>query len=329
MRLRRAFEDGLAFPVTGRIAVFRPPDDASLPGVPRDQCDIIHDFKPSHTLWTDRGYRTLTAAEDRYAAAIVCLPRSKTEARALISKAVSTTSGVVVIDGQKTDGIDAILKQIRTRVAIDGTISKAHGKLFLISAAHPETFEDWAVPPARTAAGFWTAPGVFSAENIDLASALLVDVLPHTLSGHVADFGAGWGFLSAHLLTRPKVERVHLVEAGFMALECARRNVADPRAIFHWADVRNWAPPRALDAVIMNPPFHQGRAAEPELGVAFINAASQVLTPQGELWMVANRHLPYEAALKQTFMMVKEVGKDARFKRFHAARPVRLKRSKR
>ena len=49
--------------------------------------------------------------------------------------------------------------------------------------------------------------------------------------------------------------------------------------------------------MIMNPPFHQGRAAEPDLGAAFIAAAARILKPHGRLMMVANRQLPYEAAL--------------------------------
>ena len=42
--------------------------------------------------------------------------------------------------------------------------------------------------------------------------------------------------------------------------------------------------------------------------------------------MVANRHLPYEAELKTRFAHVEEIGGDARFKLFHAARPLRKRR---
>ncbi len=187
-------------------------------------------------------------------------------------------------------------------------------------------FADWAEGPALTDGGFWTAPGVFSADGVDLASALLADVLPEKLGVQVADLGAGWGFLSAHVLTREDVEAVHLVEAGHMALECARHNVTDTRAQFHWADATTWEPPHRMDTVVMNPPFHTTRAAEPAIGQAFVAAAARVLTANGTLWMVANRHLPYEAELKKRFADVEEIGGDARFKLFCARRPVRRKR---
>jgi len=75
--------------------------------------------------------------------------------------------------------------------------------------------------------------------------------------------------------------------------------------------------------VIMNPPFHTTRAADPALGQAFVAAAAGMLGPQGQLWMVANRHLPYEATLGSFFSRVSETGGDHRFKLFHAARPLR------
>ena len=75
----------------------------------------------------------------------------------------------------------------------------------------------------------------------------------------------------------------------------------------------------------MNPPFHAGRSAEPELGQAFISAAANMLVASGHLWMVANRHLPYETLLGERFSAVSEVAGDNRFKVLHAQRPRRAK----
>ncbi|MEC7963135.1 MAG: methyltransferase, partial [Pseudomonadota bacterium] len=40
----------------------------------------------------------------------------------------------------------------------------------------------------------------------------------------------------------------------------------------------------------------------------------------GQLWLVANRQLPYETSLAEFFLDVKEIGGDNRFKVLHAAR---------
>ena len=326
-RLQLALDGGgLELPAEGTIAVFQPPRDSDLPGLDKDRVQIIHDFKPDYDAWAGRGYDVVRTIKDRYAACIVCLPRAKAEARAVIAAACEVCDGIVVIDGQKTDGADSVLREMRDRVTVQGPISKAHGKMFWISEPAAEFFADWRQGPELTEGGFWTAPGVFSADGVDLASALLVDALPEKLGSEVADLGAGWGFLSAHALTRPDIKNLYLVEAGHMALECARRNVTDDRASFAWEDATSWEPPHRMDSVIMNPPFHIGRAAEPQIGQAFVATAARILSPQGKLWMVANRHLPYEAELKTRFAHVEEIGGDARFKLFHAARPLRKRR---
>ncbi|KIN62384.1 Ribosomal RNA small subunit methyltransferase C [Sulfitobacter noctilucicola] len=317
---------GLELPDEGRIAVFRPPVDADLSGFVPDRCDMLHDFKPFYDAWANRGYDARYSPDGPYAAAIVCLPRAKAEARHLIAQACEVTDGPVIIDGQKTDGVDSILKEMKRRVTVQGPISKAHGKMFWIDATATEFFADWIRTPERTEGGFWTAPGVFSADGVDLASALLVEALPEKMSGHVADLGAGWGFLAAHVLTRSDVTQMHLVEAGHLALECAKRNVTDERARHYWQDAVEWAPDHKMDAIVMNPPFHTGRAAEPQIGQAFVAAAARLLSSHGDLWMVANRHLPYETELKKRFSQVSELGGDARFKLFHATRPVRARR---
>lgn len=317
---------GLDLPEDGLIGVFRPHIDADLDGFPPDRCLIIHDFKPFHDAWAERGFQVAHAPDEHFAATIICLPRAKQEARSLIAQACELSDGIVVVDGQKTDGIDSILRDMRGRVTVHGPISKAHGKMFWIDAPAADCFADWAAGPTQADGGFWTAPGVFSADGVDLASALLVEALPDKLGKEVTDLGAGWGYLSAHVLTRPEVTNVHLVEAGHLALECARHNVTDERAKFYWEDATKWQPPHRMDTVVMNPPFHTGRAAEPQIGQAFVAAAARVLAPQGQLWMVANRHLPYEVELKKRFAHVEEIGGDARFKLFRAARPTKPRR---
>lgn len=326
-RLQLALESGgLVFDPEGQIAVFNPPVDAELDALPRERCHIIQDFKPHFDVWEAKGFAVMRNTRERYAASIVCLPRAKAQARAMIAQACAVSGGPVVIDGQKTDGADGILREMRKRVTVQGPVSKAHGKLFWIAEGSADFFADWEQGPALTEGGFWTAPGVFSADGVDLASALLADALPQKLGSQVADLGAGWGFLSAHVLERPAVENVHVVEAGHLAIECARHNVTDERAKFYWEDVTKWEPPHKMDTVVMNPPFHTGRAAEPALGQAFVATAARVLSANGMLWMVANRHLPYEAELKIRFADVEEIGGDARFKLFCARRPVRRKR---
>ncbi len=297
-----------------------------LSALPKNRCQIITGFKPDFDAFERLGFDCATEAEveadGRFAASLVLAPRAKALGQSLIAAAAALTDGPVIVDGAKTDGIEALLKACRKRADVGPALSKAHGKLFHFRAG--PGFEDWATGDLHPVeGGFVTAPGVFSADGIDPASRLLGDRLPEKLGRVVADLGAGWGYLSARVLERASVEQLHLVEADFTALACARRNITESRVQFHWADATQWRLEAPLDCVVSNPPFHTGRKAEPAIGQAFIQAAARVLSPKGQLFLVANRHLPYESFLEQTFAEVGEFGGDARFKLLRAARPRR------
>ena len=318
-RLTFALSTGaLALP-EGRVAVFGPPPGFDLTALPRDALTLVSHDAVATARWQTAGYAVTRAPSGDFAAALVVLPRAKAAQKALIAQATALAP-LVLVDGQKHDGIDSILKAVKAEVPIIGSLAKAHGKLFWIERG---SFPDWG---ARDNAvdGFITRPGVFSADGPDKGSLALAAVLP-LLRGEVGDLGAGWGFLARHILESDAVTGLHLVEADAVALDCARVNVTDPRARFHWADATKWRPPAPLDTVVSNPPFHAGRAGDPGLGRAFIAAAAAMLAPTGSFWMVANRHLPYEAELTADFALVEEVGGSSGFKVLHARKPRRAR----
>ncbi|GAW37248.1 ribosomal RNA large subunit methyltransferase G [Roseovarius sp. A-2] len=324
-RLSLAIESGtVALPEAGRIAVIAPRAGADITALPAERVHIITTMKSDFDAFAARGYDCAVAPEGRYAAALVCLPRAKRLARALIAQAAEVTDGPVIVEGDKTDGVESILKDCRKRVETGVPLSKAHGKIFTL----PEEadFADWRGTESEIAGGYVTAPGVFSADGIDPGSDWLARALPEKLGAHVIDLGAGWGYLAAQVLGRDTITRLDLVEADHAALTCAQRNVLDPRAAFHWADATQWQSDSRADSVIMNPPFHTGRSADPDLGRAFIASAARALKPAGTLWLVANRHLPYEATLAQRFKHVEEVAGDTRFKILQARHPSRQTR---
>lgn len=323
-RLSLAVDSGFVSVPEGRIALFRPRAGADLSAFPKDQIEVIQGFRPDHDAFIARGYQAKVAPKGDYAAAVICLTRAKAETRAMIARAtqVVTKGGPIIVDGQKTDGADSIIKELRSRVALSDALAKAHGKLAVFANPGPEGFVDWAEDaPRRLPEGFLTRAAAFSADGIDPGSAALAAVLPTALPAVVGDFGAGWGYLSAEILKREGVEEVHLIEAEHAALEAAKENLPDPRAQFHWADATRFTAPKQFGAIVMNPPFHQGRKADPNLGQAFITAAKRALLPSGTLWMVANRHLPYARTLSEAFREVEELPSPPSYKLYRASGP--------
>ncbi len=326
-RLTQALEtDAVTLPAGGRIVVLGPRAGTDLSALPLSRTQVIQGFRPDHDVFVAAGFDTGTEPQGAFTAAVVYLPRAKAQARAMIAQASALTDGgMVIIDGQKTDGIESVLKDCRKCIEVAPVISKAHGKLFAFTGGD---FADWASESGgqTIAEGFVTAPGVFSADAPDPGSVTLAAALPADLPKNVADLGAGWGYLSRAILERKGVKTLHLVEADHAALECARRNIEDDRAQFHWADALQFRPDTPLDAVITNPPFHNSRSADPDIGRSFIAAAANMLKPSGRLYLVANRHLPYESEAEKLFQDVREIAGDRSFKILLAAKPRRNKR---
>lgn len=326
-RLSFARDQGLlALPGSGRLCVFgaRAEDDLSELG---SDLQVVQGMRPDADALTARGHDVVLAPVGAFTAALVVLPRSKVLARDLVARAAALAGeGALWIDGQKTDGADSIIRDLRKRgLVVDPVIAKAHGKLFRVAGA-AGALEDWRAGPTTLDNGMVTAPGVFSADGVDRGSALLAGLLPKKMASVVVDLGAGWGYLADAVARRDGVTALHLVEADHAALDCARRNVTDPRAVFHWADATTFALQGGADHLVMNPPFHSGRAPDVSLGRAFIAAAARMLKPGGQLWMVANRHLPYEADLAAQFGKIADLSDDRAFKVIHGER---LRRSPR
>ena len=271
-------------------------------------------------------------------------PRQREEARAVLAKACAACApgGIVIAAVANDEGAksrEADLQQLAGTLTVQ---SKHHCRVFRTS---PDAMFDanliasWsqADAPRRIASadvpggGFHSRPGVFAWDRVDAASQLLAAQLPSDpgsgpgrgLKGRIADFGAGWGYLSMQVLARcPGVVSLDLYEADARALALADANLADAHLPVHchWQDVANGVAER-FDAIVCNPPFHAlGRGERPDIGRAFIAAAAQALKPDASLWLVANRHLPYEAALAGGFAQVRIVAQQGGFKVVHAVK---------
>lgn len=179
----------------------------------------------------------------------------------------------------------------------------------------------------QSAHGFYTRPGIFGWDKIDVGSKLLIETINHPLKGRVADLGAGYGYLSHAVLQSDihQVAELACFDADRTALDCCRKNLAgfSVPVSYEWSDL-GAPPPRAtlqgLDAVLMNPPFHQGQKGVPTLGRAFIRQAAARLRKNGILWMVANAHLPYEDTLRESFRHIENIVQKHGFKVIRAVK---------
>ncbi len=172
---------------------------------------------------------------------------------------------------------------------------------------------------------FVTQPGIYGWNKIDRGSEILTSYLPANLSGIGADFGCGYGYLSDHILKNKNIKKLHICDADKMALDCARINLdqySDKVAIkYHWCDLTQEKPFQdLLDFIVMNPPFHAGKKTDISIGIRFIEQAHKALKPNGTLYFVANKHLPYENTLQNLFSKNEKLCEEEGYKVFKANR---------
>jgi len=294
---------------------------------------ITQPFKPEADRLQRVGADVLDEAALSAAAfplVLVLPPRQREEARALLARACVAVApgGRVVMAVANDEGAKSREADLRQLAGTVATASKHHcrvcwtapGAAFdaaLLAQWQGADAPRWQASTAVPGGRFRTRPGVFAWDRVDAASAMLAAALPADLRGRVADFGAGWGYLSMQVRARcPQVASLDLYEADARALALAGDNLADAGlpVRLHWHDVAQGVDER-FDAIVCNPPFHAlGRGERPDIGRAFIAAAARALKPRGQLWLVANRHLPYEQALGDGFAEVRTIAQDGGFK---------------
>jgi 16S rRNA (guanine1207-N2)-methyltransferase len=322
----------LRLPVDGRVLFLRARDGFALREAAGPDWLCEQGFKPFADALERSGLQVGDAGIAEHYDLVLLLPaRQRDEARALFARALrhALPGGVVLASMANLEGAKSGEADLRRLAGATQSLSKHKCRVFWTAPLAPANLDasllaEWTAldAPREIADGYVSRPGLFAWNRVDAASALLASHLPDDLHGEVADLGAGYGYLATQVLERcPRVSVIDLYEAEVRALEPARINMARAQQAcgrevavgLHWHDVTAGLPTR-YDAIVSNPPFHQGRADLPGLGRAFIAGAADALRPRGRLYLVANRHLPYEALLNARFGEVRVLAEQAGFK---------------
>ena len=283
--------------------------------------DAEQSLRPEYLRLKRMGWSVVPRLEgDGYQLGQILLTKHKEENFANIARGWTLLGegGTLVCAGANDDGAASLERQAGKIFGLAGSLSKFHCRVFWLTRGDRLPPEYWTeLGGLRPVAdGSWVSqPGIFSWDRIDGGSALLASHLPDDLSGCVADFGCGWGYLGREILARaPAVTTIDLIDAEHRAVEAARANVTNPRASVHWLDLATEAAPATYDAIVCNPPFHAGRAADPKLGQEIIAAAARALRSGGRFFVVANRGLPYDAVLASHFATVTRLADNNKFR---------------
>ena len=313
-------------PAEGRIGFLRARPHASLKQF-GERLVCQQNYKPAAEALEAAGWPVAENIEAPCSLVLLLPDRQKEQTFADFAHgmALLEPGGALVVGLHNDWGARRFEKHLTEFAGEVGKLSKHHCRAFWArktEALNAALSAEWAAHGElrRVLDGrFWSCPGLFHWDELDAGSQLLVDHLPKDIHGKVADLGAGWGFLSDFVLRHcPDVTTLDLFEADRLAIEAAKRNLGlvpmKLRPQFHWADVTRGVGDARYDFIVMNPPFHEGRQTDHLLGVKFIANAAKALKPGGQLWLVANRHLPYERFLAEAFAHHSQVVQTAGFK---------------
>ncbi len=177
-------------------------------------------------------------------------------------------------------------------------------------------------------------PGVFSRDNLDIGTRVLLDFMPETNQGEkLIDLGCGTGVLGTYAaMQNPKLD-ITFTDESWLAVESAKRTyhenlneeVSDKlgNVDYKVTNVLDNLPDNHYDYVLCNPPFHQQNVQTLAIANKMFKDSSSKLKASGELRVVANRHLKYRGNLLSFFKSVEVISKDSKFNIWLARGPKR------
>lgn len=165
-----------------------------------------------------------------------------------------------------------------------------------------------------------SAPNVFSGSQLDIGSRALLAQMPRLpRANNIVDLGCGNGVLGLAALQQMPDAAITFIDESDMALHSAKCNIAlnAPESVAHvqylWCDGFEEYSEDTPQLILCNPPFHQQHTVDDFSGRRLISQSAEALAPGGELWLVANRHLPYKPVLRSNFQQVEQIDQNQKF----------------
>ncbi|EKR5997122.1 23S rRNA (guanine(1835)-N(2))-methyltransferase RlmG [Salmonella enterica] len=222
------------------------------------------------------------------------------------------TAQTRIIAGAKARDIHTSTLELFEKVLGPTTTALAWKKARLINCtfSHPQLADAPQTLSWKLEDTGWTIhnhANVFSRTGLDIGARFFMQHLPENLDGEIVDLGCGNGVIGLSLLAKNPQANVVFVDESPMAVDSSRLNVetnlpeAFERCEFMINNALSGVEPFRFNAVFCNPPFHQKHALTDNIAWEMFHHARRCLKINGELYIVANRHLDYFHKLKKIF----------------------------
>lgn len=230
--------------------------------------------------------------------------------------------------GEKKGGISSLVKKLPAGYQQARKIASGnHCQLFETSRQVAEPAADWhqqlhSIDIALSDQQFavQSLPGVFSKNRLDAGTRLLLETLPKSLPTSIVDFACGNGVIAKAISLRQQAT-LTLCDVNPMATAAAELTMgSDPASGSHHVVLADGLP-KSLppqQCIVSNPPFHTGLKTDYEIARKFIQDGYNLLCNGGELYIVANRFLPWPEVIERLFGCCNTLADDGKFRVYFA-----------
>lgn len=249
---------------------------------------------------------------------ILLWPKSKVLAQALLARLQGLTTQVIAVAANDAGGKSigkAAQDFTSSAVKIDTARHCAVWELQLLPAQSDFNWLRLAKSFRCGEQSFMTLPGVFSFGQLDIATSILLEHIPAPAKGRVLDLACGSGVIGLSYKLRNPALDVTLSDTDAFALRSCELNGLrlQVQTRVQASDGLKQIEGR-FDFILTNPPFHQGKDTDYRFATELFRHAKEHLVKEGQLWLVANRHLPYEEWAAEHFAQVEVMVQERGFK---------------
>lgn len=166
-----------------------------------------------------------------------------------------------------------------------------------ISKSNPET---WTTQIGDKHFTFTTDAGVFSKNNVDLGSEILMTTVAEQTfpNGHILDMGCGYGPIGIYLGQVFPNRTIEMVDVNERALELAKINAAQNNVMnvhIYQSNLFERIENKEFAAILSNPPIRAGKKVVHEI----LESAYDYLTDEGKLYIVIQKKQGAPSAKKK------------------------------
>jgi 16S rRNA (guanine1207-N2)-methyltransferase len=279
---------------------------------------------------------------------LLTIPKERRYARSLLLAACEALKpgGQLLLAGPSKGGAKAVIKDAKRLFGNTAVLGyRSHQRVAVCVRGEalpeplPEEFQQPGIAPdtqhilqinrPEGTLSLETHAGIFSWEELDEGTALLLANLNIEPDSQVWDVGCGYGVLglSAALAGAGKVT---MSDVNLIAVHYTKKNACinnlDTNSIVFPANtlslpsyatslhtIHQELSSMRYDLILSNPAFHQGRKVNKSMADELIAKASGYLKPGGRLLIVANRFLNYDKVMRENFNTVSRIAETPKF----------------